>query len=57
LDGSAELLAVPTLGAPLDSSRGWTLLTALGMFRPSTLIPAITRVYGIYLNEIRRVLD
>src|SRR3989304_10303065 len=39
--------------ASLESSRARTALTARGMFSQKFLIPAITHVYGIYLNEIR----
>src|SRR3990170_2238001 len=38
--------------ASLESSRARTALTARGMFSQKFLIPAITHVYGIYLNEI-----
>src|SRR3990170_7793704 len=42
--------------ASLESSRARTALTARGMFSQKFLIPAITHVYGIYLNEITAAL-
>jgi hypothetical protein len=39
--------------ASLDSSSARTALTDLGMFSQKFLIPAITRVSDIYLDEIR----
>src|SRR3989337_462090 len=38
--------------ASFDSSRARTALTERGMFSQKFLIPPITQVYGIYLNEI-----
>jgi len=38
--------------AAQESSRAWTALADRGMFSQKFLMPAITQVYGTYLNEL-----